>query len=70
MFECLPDTFEDGDLVEIKDIIIAEKGQEHFDQKVEARRQADEERRKKEEEMAKQKEAPLLMIKQQQFNRQ
>ena len=70
VFDCLPDQFKEGELVEAKDIIIDEKGQEHYDQIVENRRQADEKRRQKEEELAKQQETPLLHIKQQQFNRQ
>ena len=45
IFDCLPDTLTEEDIIETKDIIIAEKGQEHYDQIVETRRQADEKRR-------------------------
>ena len=64
VLDCLPDTLADSkEIVDASQIIIEEKGQEHFDQIVERRRQADEKRRQKEEEMARQKEAPLLIIK-------
>lgn len=65
VFECLADSLVDSkEIVDASHIIIEEKGQEHFDQIVENRRQADEKRRQKEEEMARSKEAPLLKIKQ------
>ena len=54
VFDCLPDTLTDENaMIEAKDIIVAEKGQEHYDQIVEKRRQADEKRRARDEELAK-----------------
>ena len=64
MFECLPDTIDPTELIYSKDIIIEEKGKEHFESMVEKRRQADEARRQREEELARQQEVPTIVIKQ------
>ena len=54
VFECLPDTVDPAELIYSKDIIIEEKGKEHFESMIEKRRQADEARRQREEELARQ----------------
>ena len=71
VFECLPDTVDPAELIYSKDIIIEEKGKEHFESMIEKRRQADEARRQREEELARQQEVPTIVIKQQaqQFSR-
>lgn len=54
IFDCLSDKVDPAELIYSKDIIVKEKGMEHFEQMTEKRRQADEARRAREEELARQ----------------